>query len=572
MSERALTTRLALCGVAFALVLSGLGCRLGYLHLGAHETERSAINSDRTWKTELPVERGRIFDRRGEANILAMDLTMKDVCLDPSVVVSNGLVGPTAAALSEVLDLPADEIAVQLNRPERRYARIKTVHPDVFAKITTLGLPGLFSEDQPVRYYPQGGFMSHVLGFVNAENKGSAGVEQRLDKFLRGSHGLLESQKNGLRQELYWKRQRHIPSVEGADVWLTLDQYVQFIVEEALDAALAETHAEGIWAIVQEVGSGKILAMASRPSYDLNAYRGTPNRALLNRAVGYTFEPGSTFKAIVFSAALEEKLVKPGTMISCENGSWMHAGRMLNDFHPYGILSVEDGLKKSSNIMSAKLAGMLGDRRFESYMKEFGVGSQLGLDLPGEETGILHPVSKWSAISGSRIAIGQGVGTTALQMLGIFCTIANGGVMMRPYVIDRVVARDGTVLFHQEPVEFHRPISPATAATMRRMLARVTEEGGTGLRAQVPGYAVAGKTGTAQKAVAGGYSNTENIASFVGFLPVDDPKIGIIVVLDNPQPLRTGGRVAAPVFSTIASQLVRYLDIAPTPTAVVAQR
>jgi cell division protein FtsI (penicillin-binding protein 3) len=226
-------------------------------------------------------------------------------------------------------------------------------------------------------------------------------------------------------------------------------------------------------------------------------------------------------------------------------------------------LSVADGLKKSSNILAAKVALRLGDERLHRYLQAFNVGSRLGIDLPGEEAGILHPVSRWSKISATRLAIGQGVAVTSLQMLGILSTIANDGYLMRPYVVRQVVGRDGTVLVHNEPRILGQPISEETAATMRWLLARVTEDGGTGRRARVGGYQVAGKTGTAQKPVAGGYSSSDYVASFAGFLPAVAPEIAVIVVVDEPQPRHTGGYVAGPAFSVIAEQTVRYLDIPP---------
>ena len=558
--------RFAFCGGVQTLAMAGLGMRLAFLHLGPHDLVRDSASRTRSWTAELDVERGRIFDRVGDVNILALDLPVKDVCADPQTIVSNRMVGAVAAQLAELLKLPADEVAVKLNQPDRRYVRIQAaVHREDTDRIEALDIPGVFLREQTVRYYPHHDFMSHILGFVNLEGIGSSGVELRMDKFLRGSPGLLESEKNALRQELYWKRGHYIPAIEGADVYLTTDQFVQYIVEKALDSVVAEHQARGAWAIVQRVRTGEILALASRPSYDLNAFRYSQSDERLNRAIGYVYEPGSTMKALVFSAVLNEKLVTPDSVVDCENGQWWHGGRLLRDLHGgYGRLTVEDGLKKSSNILSAKLALMLGEERFYHYLRAFGVGSRLGVDLPGEEAGILHPPSSWSSISASRLAIGQGVAVTALQMLNVFCTIANDGVAMRPYIVDRVVAKDGTVLHQQKPEPLSRPITAETAATMRYMLTRVTEDGGTGRRARLEGYRVAGKTGTAQKAVAGGYSSTAHVASFVGFLPADAPEIGVIVVVDEPQPHHTGGVVAGPAFQSIIAEAVRYLDIPPS--------
>jgi cell division protein FtsI (penicillin-binding protein 3) len=268
---------------------------------------------------------------------------------------------------------------------------------------------------------------------------------------------------------------------------------------------------------------------------------------------------------------LNEGIVKPEQMFNTENGRWLHQNKVLRDYHAYGQLNVADILKKSSNIGAAKIAIMLGDVKMDRYLRDFGVGSKLGLDLPGEEGGILAQAQKWTPISSSRIAIGQGVAVTGLQMLGVLCAIANDGMLMKPYVVKEVIADDGTVLLRRQPQVIARPIRADTAALMRRLLARVCEEGGTGIKARVPGFSVAGKTGTAQKVVDKHYSETDYMASFAGFLPADKPEIAMIVVFDEPQPLHTGGAVSAPVFGEVAEQAVRYLGLIPTePVAPVS--
>lgn len=552
-----------------------LGARLVFLHLGPHDEALADIVESRQWVTELPVERGKVFDQHGDANILVLDVPAKDVCANPDAVVSNKQVAFVAAELSRLLDTPAAEITAKLDRPGREYACIRAALPTEEAeRIEALRLPGVFMKERTVRYYPHHDFLCHVLGFVNLAGDGSAGVEQRMDRFLKGSRGLLESKKNALREELYFKRGRYVPAVQGADVYLTIDQYAQYIMEKALDdiAAGQTVHWQGAWAIMQNVRTGEILAMASRPSYDLNHFRTANELERRNGALAVVYEPGSTLKAITFAAALNEGLTTPETVIHCENGKWMHRNRLLRDHHAEGRLTVADGLKKSSNILTAKLAVQLGDQRLFEYMRAFGLGRKLGIDLPGEEAGILPAVSAWSPISASRMAIGQGVAVTALQLITIYSTIANDGVMMRPYVVQRVVAKDGTVLDEQHPEELGRPIRTETAATMRRLLARVTEPDGTGKRAAVAGYSVAGKTGTAQKPVGGRYSSTDHMASFVGFLPAEKPEIAIVVVVDNPQPLHTGGQVAAPIFQRIASETARYMGLPSAEQSAVAMR
>jgi cell division protein FtsI (penicillin-binding protein 3) len=241
----------------------------------------------------------------------------------------------------------------------------------------------------------------------------------------------------------------------------------------------------------------------------------------------------------------------------------MYGGRPLRDFHAYGDLTVADGLKKSSNILAAKVALSLGDERFYQYLRDFGIGSLTGIKLPGEEVGILRSPSRWSRIESTRIAMGHGVAVTALQILNVFCAIANDGILMQPQIVESVASRNGQFLYRRQSRELGRPIRPETAATMRRLLTRVTEKGGTGKRARVDGYEVAGKTGTAEKPINGKYSGTAHVASFVGFLPSAAPEVGIIVVVDEPQPKHTGGVVAAPYFSRIATEAVRYLNVPP---------
>ncbi len=558
--------RFVMSAVIYLLAVVGLGSRLAFLHLGPHAEMRNRVETNRQFEKEIMGRRGNVCDRNGTHNILALDLAVKDICADPMVIVKTNAVLDVASRLAEQLSLPVDEVAVKLNRPDRRYARIKRFVPeDLATQIYEEKLTGVFLRDASVRYYPQGSFMCHVLGFVNYQGIGSAGIEQKMNSYLKGCSGVVEGQLNALRQELYLHRARFVPGKPGNDIELTLDQNVQHIVEKVLDSTMEEHHAKGAWCVIQRVRTGEILAMASRPNYDLNNFSTSGSDVRLNRAIGYVYEPGSTMKAVAIAAGLNEGLVTPDTVLDCEQGTWYYKGKPLRDYHPYGKLTVADGLKKSSNILTAKVALMLGNERLHSYLSAFGIGKQLGIDLPGEEGGIFHPTSKWSSISPTRIPIGQGVAATALQMLGVYCTIANDGYLMRPHVVKRVTNCDGKVVYEAEPQVLARAIKPSTAATMRTLLARVTEEGGTGRRASVEGFSVAGKTGTAQKPIPGGYSDTAHVASFVGFLPAESPEIGIIVVVDEPQPIHTGGRVAAPAFGSIANEVACCLEIQPGP-------
>ena len=550
----------ALIGVAMV----GLVVRLVVLHLGGVEQDRATAAKTRTFKRTLSVPRGRILDSSSATGILALNLGVRDIWADPKLLTTSNRVGRTVSQLRTLLDFDASDVTFRLSKTNSQFAYIARQVPEERAeRVANLKLPGVYFQEAETRSYPQNQMLCHVLGFVNSDGVGSGGIEQLMEKYLKGSPGLIESQLDGHRREMVDRRVQDIPPKDGADVILTIDQNLQYIVEKALDSAMERNRSKAAFVIMERIRTGEILAMASRPAFDPNKFRDAKDVQKLNRANGYTNEPGSTFKVTVIAAALNEGIVKAETDFNTENGRWLYQGKILRDYHSYPHLSVADVLKKSSNIGAAKIAIMLGDARMDKYLRAFNIGGKLGLDLPGEEGGILAQASKWSAISSSRIAIGQGVAVTGLQMLGVLCSIANDGITMKPHVIKEVVAADGTVLLRRQPEVIGRPIRPDTAALMRHLLARVCEEGGTGVKANVEGFRVAGKTGTAQKVIAGHYSETDYMASFVGFLPVERPEIGMIVVFDEPQPLHTGGAVSAPVFGEIAEQAVRYLGLQP---------
>ena len=551
------------------LALGGLAYRLVTLHFGFDSRARDHAEHARQFKEKLEVGRGRIQDGSPSGNILALSTPVKDVFVDPAFIVKSNCVNRVSRGLAGPLGLDVGLVTQKLSRADRHFEYVARFVPEEqAAAVAALKLPGVHFEDVTARSYPHGTFLCHVLGFANLEGLGGAGIEAGMDRFLRGAAGLREGSMDGRRQEEPALRVQDIPAQEGCNVVLTIDQNVQYIVEKALDAALERNHTERGWAIVQRVRTGEILAMVSRPAYDPNDFRHATDAQLLNRTIACVYEPGSTMKVTIIASALDEGIVQADTVFDCENGHWLYGKRVLRDYHPSGQLTVADIVQRSSNIGAAKIALRMGNERVDQALRRFHIGTPLGIDLPGEEAGILHPVREWSEVSATRMAIGQGVSVTALQMLGAVSTIANDGLVMKPFVVKRVVRHDGTVLFEQQSRSLGRAIQPETAALMRRLLTRVTQEGGTGTKAAVPGYTVAGKTGTAQKPVAGHYSENDYMASFVGFLPAEQPDIAMIVVVDTPQPLHTGGQVAAPVFAEIAEQAVRYLDTAATAYAL----
>jgi cell division protein FtsI (penicillin-binding protein 3) len=558
------STRFVIIVALLGMAMVGLVVRLVILHLGSPEQDRATAAKTRTFKQTVSVPRGRILDASATTGILALNIGVKDIWADPAFLLASNRVFSTISRLKPLLEFDVAEVTERLCRTNSRFAYIARLVPEEKAdQVAALKLPGVYMDDTTARSYPQNNLMCHVLGFVNSDGVGSWGLEQLMEKYLKGSPGLIESQLDGRRREMVDRRIREVPAKDGADVVLTIDQNLQYIAEKALDAAMERNRARAAFVIMQRIHTGEILAMASRPAFDPNHYREARDPQKINRAISYTYEPGSTFKVSVIAAALNEGVVKPDTMFNTENGRWLYQAKILRDYHGYSNLNVADILKKSSNIGAAKIAITLGNVKMDRYLRAFNVGSKLGIDLPGEEGGIYRPVAKWVPISSSRIAIGQGVSVTGLQMLSILCTIANDGVVMKPYVIKEVIASDGTVLLRRQPEALGRAIRTDTAALMRSLLARVCEEGGTGIKAGVDGFRVAGKTGTAQKVIGGHYSETDYMASFVGFLPAEKPEIGMIVVFDEPQPLHTGGAVSAPVFGEIAEQAVRYLGIMP---------
>jgi len=579
MIERRYKNRLIGLAILMMLALIGVSTRLVYLHfhLGPGVDRGARVDTMRQFRERLAVDRGKILDRNG--NVLTLDLVKKELCASPANIASNHNAQAVTETIGRILNVEPRVLMDRINRPARQFVYVAgfghVLDDDQADALVRAKLPGVFLRDTMVRSYPRGAGLCHVLGYVNLEpeRNGCAGIEQRWDCYLRGVPGLLVGERDGRRHELYDRRLLEIKSRPGANVTLTIDQYVQYIVERALENAVREQRAKAAWAIVERVRTGEILAMANIPSFDPRAFRSTAPDAMRNRCIANNYEPGSTFKVTVVAAALNEKLVTPAQIFDCENGTWFYQRRPLHDFHPYGNLSVADIIKKSSNIGAAKIAVLLGNARLYAYLKQFGIGECTGIELPGEEAGLLYPVSKWTALSPTRIAIGHEVAVTALQMLGVLCAIANDGVRMKPQIVQQVTDVDGRVLYQQTPVAVSQPIRPDTARLMKSLLVRVTEEGGTGSRARVEGYNVGGKTGTAQKAIPGGYSDTLNMSSFMGFIPAEDPQIAIIVVLDEPSnDVRTGGYVAGPVFKEIAEQSVRYLDIAPPGDAAVAGR
>lgn len=424
-----------------------------------------------------------------------------------------------------------------------------------------LGAVWLDAEQQ--RFYTGKSHAAPVIGLVGHNGAGVAGIERTMDRVLRGEiHKYVQ-----LRDRKGRRVTADAPKASGGDTLvLTLDRRLQHVAEEALQTAMLETGAESAWAIAMDVHTGEILALANRPTQNPNDTAQLRMDSFKNRAALDAYEPGSVFKPFIAAAAIEEGLYRPDSFINCENGAWLVGNRVIHDDHPKGVITVSEVIKYSSNIGAAKLAFKLGAERSLGYLRDLGFGRFSGLDLPGETRGVVRSADNIKPIELATTSYGHGVSVNAIQLVSALATLGNEGVRMQPRLVREIRDEHGNLLEEFEPEVDRRVFSPETARATIDMMVTVTERGGTGTRAKVPGYIVAGKTGTAWKHENGGYSSTDRIGSFVGLIPADDPKLAVIVTVDTPTiGLSYGGIVAAPAFATIAAEAMRLYAIPPDP-------
>lgn len=561
------------CGLAVVFTL--FSARLIKLQVrdSAHYTGMAADRHSR--KQIIPARRGALLDRNGE--ILATNEPVRTVVADGSLI-KQDRIDELADLLAGPLEMDRAALKKDL-QTSRQYLILKKRLPELVAKdlqlqMATRGLRGILFEYDSVRVYPNDSMLSHVLGFVDHQAVGQDGVERTMDRYLRGHDGYRYIERDRSKEEIVMYRGQERPPRHGNDVRISVDMGLQHIVEKELDQALAKYKPKGAMCVMMRPQTGEILAMTSRPTYDPNRRGDARIGDMRNRIVADQYEPGSIFKIVAASAALNERLVSPQTMIFCENGRYRYGGSWLKDHHGYGDLSVSDGLKKSSNILAAKLAIQLGEERFHDYIRRYGFGEPTGVALPGEIGGQVRVPNVWSKISITRIPMGHEIAVTPLQMVAAMSVIANGGKLMTPMLMEEVLAPGGQSLSRYEPVEVRRVISEKAAQQMRDALVRVVAADGTAPLARVPGFQVAGKTGTAQKpSPTGGYTPGKYIVSFVGFMPAEDPALVCLVTIDEaqvPSNENYGGLVAAPIFSRIAEKSARYLNLIPTPEEPLA--
>ena len=528
--------------------------RLVWLQVIEHEALQSRAERQQQFTIDLSPTRGIIHDRNG--NELARSVKVNSLYASPSKITDPKTV---ADQLSKLLDIDRDALYNRLKSDKVLVAVKRKLSEEEVADVEAMSISGLRFVPEMKRFYMNGSTAAHMLGFVDIEEAGKSGVELTYDKLIKGQGGRLLLNVDGFKNSYDHELEDSVP---GADITLTIDVMIQHYVEKALAEAVRANRARGGTAVVLRPSTGEILALASYPTFDPNNLSDLKDVERRNRAIETPFEPGSIFKLVTYSAALEERLITPDSRIDCGGGQIRIADRVIRD-KPYGMLTAAQALAKSSNIAAIKIGLRLGKERLAHYIDMYGFGQRTGVELPAESRGLLREVSKWEATSMGSIPMGHEIGVTALQAAAAFAAIANGGEWVQPHLVSRVTSSSGHIL-EENRAETHRIVSEETAAKLTAMLEDVVVRG-TGKRAQVQGYRAAGKTGTAQKIdpATGRYSHVLHLASFAGFAPVSNPEIVCLVSIDEPKVAHYGGEVAAPVFAKIVADALHILGIPP---------
>jgi len=534
--------------------------KLVYVQIISHEKYADRARSQHTARLELGARRGSIFDTRGR--LLAVSLDRQSFFVDPPLV-RNKL--GSAKRISASLGMSPNDVLACLLKKDTNFVWVKRkVDEEEGRKALELGLRGLGYLEEPERTYPEGKLAAQVLGIVGDEGIGLEGLEHRFEKELCGRDGFAIVRVDGKRRRIISSDAMVFPAKPGNHLVLTIDAAMQQILEEELDVAMEKWEAASASGIVMSPVTGEVLAIASRPAYDPGEFAECGCDERRNRAVADCFEPGSVFKPFAAAAAIQENLVELTDKIECENGSWKAHGRVLHDHKPFGELSFCEVIIRSSNIGAAKLGLMVGASRLYNYLSLFGFGERTGIEADGESPGILRPKREWREMSVMSAAIGHEVATSVVQLARAYCAIANGGVLLKPHLVKKVVSSGGEVISQTEfPEVTRRVLRPDVAATISEILTKVVEEG-TGRQAQVEGFEVAGKTGTAQKINEdGSYSHSDFVASFVGFAPASRPAICVVATIDEPRGAYYGGTVAAPVVGNVVRRSLAYMGVEP---------
>lgn len=557
--------KIRLYGAAVILASTfGLLCYRAFV-LQVREAERlkSMAEDQYLQDVELPPTRGRILDRHGAE--LAASAEVDSVHANARAILAAGKVTETARALADALHLDRREVDKKLS-VRRYFTWIKRrVTPDEARAVRELGLANVGIDKEPRRYYPNRGLAGPLLGWAGLDARGQEGIELEFDKHLRGSRAQVPGLRDALGRNVMVGGLGDTSDVAGSDLYTTIDRYIQFRLEKALENGVSSHHAKAGVAVALDPHTGEVLAMASVPSLNPNEPDGARERGVRNRPVTDPFEPGSTMKTFSITGAIEAGIVHPEDHWFCENGKFQIGPHFIHDAERIGEATTTEVLAKSSNICTAKIAAREGRDRLHEVLLRFGFGRPTGVDLPGERAGNVRSVDKMGTVETATMSFGQGITATPLQVAVGYAAIANGGTWYKPHVMRKIVdpARG---LVAESQIESHRILAPAVAATMANMLNAVTQKGGTAEKLSIPGYTFAGKTGTAQKVdpVTRHYSTDKWASSFVGFAPLEDPKLVLFVMVDEPQGTHYGSMVAGPVFQEVMIDALRWMGVPPT--------
>ena len=566
-----LRSRLLVCAALFAVWTVSIEARLVYLQVVEHADMMVRANRQQLKPLKLPAKRGEIVDRAG--HVLAYSVDADTIGANPSAIEHpNEVAARICAALDRCGAAQRQFMAERLSNDQQFAFLARQVSPDEARRVKALGVEGLLFIKESRRYYPKKDLAAHLLGYVGVDNVGLAGLESTFDTRIRGREGKMLVQIDARRHAMATRDER--PPTAGEGLELTIDEYLQYIAERELRIGVAENGAAGGTAIILQPYTGEILALANWPTFNPNAFNSSDPVARRNRAVQDYYEPGSTFKVVTASAAIEEGLIRPSDPIDCSPGYITFGSRMIRDTHQYGVLPFIDVIAKSSNVGAIKVGQRIGATRLTQYVSRFGFGQTLASDFRGENGGSVWPADRLDASALASVSMGYQVGVTPLQMAAAVGAVANGGELVEPHVV-RAFINNG----HREEVGrnvVRRAIAPETAATVTEIMEAVVERGTAKATAQMDGFTVAGKTGTASKLEGSHYSKSDYNASFVGFVPSRKPAVVIVVVIDSPHAHGYyGAVVSAPVFKRIAETTLRHLGIGPTlnpPAPVIVAR
>lgn len=562
--------RIIICSVGLILMFLTLIVRLYYIQIVQYNRFTEIKAKQYISTKDIEPKRGFIYDRNGKE--LAISVDVDSIYADPHKFKDDNKRLETVRKLSSVLGIDESELIDKLLTKGSFVWIARKVTDEMGKQVKELNIKGIEFVKEGKRFYPDGKLANQVVGLTGLDNRGLSGVEFYYDKYIKGEKGLFVGGRDGLGRPILKDNKIDIEPPEGNDVFLTIDKFIQYIAERELDNMCQKYNAKAGTIVIQDSTGGEILALANWPTFDPADINADDISLLRCRGVTDIYEPGSTFKVITAAAALEEGVVQVNDKFFCENGVYKLSGYPIRDHEKEGWLTFQEVIEKSSNIGVAKVSKNLGEEKLYSYASNFGFGKLTGIQLPGEVKGILRQPKDWSKTSLPRIAFGQEVGVTAIQLISAISAVANKGVLMKPYLIKCIKDKKGHIIQEFKPEAKCRVISERTARTLNEILKGVVKRG-TGQSAAIDGFTVAGKTGTAQKIdpALRAYSPDKYVSSFIGYLPADEPRITILVIVDEPKGVYWGSAVCAPTFALLAKEIMRYLKIPPETNFIMAQ-